>query len=136
MRVKEFVKRLAAKIADVINGCPDCEKERKEFWKTFESDKPFHDIALPQQVDKLRILRAFRPETKSHLLKWHADETDRIVKVMSKSEGWKFQFDNELPFDLEIGKSFKIPSGKIHRLIKLKNEPLLLEIEMPLQKHK
>ena len=124
MQVKEFVKRIAAKIADVINGCPNCEKEREEFWETFESGKPYQDF--PRGKNSIR--RVFMPETPSHLLKWHADETDRTVHVLGAGN-WKFQFDNELPIQLETGSVIKIPKGKIHRLIKEDNSPLMLDIK-------
>ena len=132
MRVKEFVKRITAKIADVINGCPNCEKEREEFWKTFESGKPFTDIQRSSISGSRNqnILRFFEPGSPAHQFKWHADETDRNVTVISEAGDWKFQFDNELPFDLTLGKSFKIPKGKIHRLIKTSDTVLALSIDV------
>jgi hypothetical protein len=48
-------------------------------------------------------------------LKWHWDEEDRTVEVIGNTD-WEFQFDNELPF--RMTKSFFIPKGAMHRVIK------------------
>ena len=50
--------------------------------------------------------RAFNHDVKDEELVWHRDENDRIVKVIS-GVGWKFQFDNELPMTMEVGKKFE-----------------------------
>ena len=56
--------------------------------------------------------RAFNHDVKDEELVWHRDENDRIVKVIS-GVGWKFQFDNELPMTMEVGKKFKIPKNDL-----------------------
>lgn len=50
-------------------------------------------------------------------LKWHYDEEDRIVEVLSEND-WQFQFDNKLPESMELGKIIHIKKGVYHRVIK------------------
>ena len=71
--------------------------------------------------------RAFNHDVKDEELVWHRDENDRIVKVIS-GVNWKFQFDNELPMTMVVGKSFKIPKMTYHRIIKGEGR-LILEIK-------
>lgn len=61
--------------------------------------------------------RIFNESIDDHELKWHYDQEDRIVKIV-KSNGWKFQMDNEIPRNLIEGDILKIPKGKYHRVIK------------------
>ena len=48
---------------------------------------------------------------------WHEDQEDRTIKVI-EGNGWKFQFDEKLPFELKKGDEFFIPQGYLHRVIK------------------
>ena len=95
----------------MVENCKDCDQ--KEFDRTFENDKPYITI-LENEGD---IIRKFPKETESHLLKWHADESDRYVVSLCNSD-WKFQFDNELPLDLKENNTIHIQKGRIHRLLK------------------
>lgn len=61
--------------------------------------------------------RKFDQSIDEHELKWHRDESDRVVKVV-KSNGWKFQMDNELPITLKEGDRITIPSETYHRVIR------------------
>lgn len=62
-------------------------------------------------------VRTFDSNVDEHELKWHRDRESRIVQVI-ESDNWKVQLDNELPVLLESGKSYLIPKGVFHRVIK------------------
>ena len=68
--------------------------------------------------------RVFNEDVDESELVWHRDERDRKIEVFSGT-GWKIQFDNELPVDINtVG---EIPSMVYHRLIKGQGK-LVLEI--------
>ena len=106
------------------DNCPECQKEREQFFDSFESDIPYIQIKTTKDV----VVRKFAADTPSHLLKWHADEEDRIVTVFEKTD-WKFQFDNELPIEFKPNRFINIPEGRIHRIIKGSGD-LIVEIKM------
>jgi len=62
-------------------------------------------------------IREFEIDLNDEDLKWHFDEKDRNVKVI-KSGGWKFQFDNQLPFLLKDNSELDIKAYEYHRCIK------------------
>ena len=45
------------------------------------------------------------------------DKENRIITVL-EGNGWKFQFDEQLPFEMIDGIDIVIPKGVIHRVIK------------------
>ena len=96
----------------MVEKCKGCES-KEAFYDSFESGKPFTEILL--QTD--RRIRHFTNDTPAHLLKWHADEEDRVIKA-HKLTDWQFQFDNELPIKLSVNTYISIQKGRIHRLIK------------------
>ena len=53
-------------------------------------------------------------------MKWHWDEENREVEIL-EGDGWYFQKDNELPFELKVGDIIKIKKGEYHRVIKDEN---------------
>jgi hypothetical protein len=63
------------------------------------------------------IQRTFSKDVDPFELKWHWDEKDRIVEIIS-GDNWKFQYDNQLPFMLEEGIKLEIPEGMYHRIFK------------------
>ena len=66
--------------------------------------------------DNCRI-RTFDPAVEdSEEYVWHRDYNDRVVEVL-EGAGWKFQFDDELPFVINIGDKLTIPKMTYHRLI-------------------
>ena len=106
--------------------CNDCkcgQKKAEEFYDSFESDIPYIEIS----TTKNHVVRKFPADTPEHLLKWHEDEEDRVIKVYEKTD-WKFQFDNELPIELKPNLLLPIPKGRIHRLIKGSGD-LIVEIK-------
>ena len=75
-------------------------------------DKPYHD----QVLDEHKRVRTFSTSDNLSDLVWHRDHHDRTVKVL-EGDGWQFQFDNQLPFDLAAGTVLQIPAGVYHRLL-------------------
>jgi hypothetical protein len=67
-------------------------------------------------VDENNI-RIFSKDVDPMSLIWHEDQEDRTIEVI-EGNGWKFQFDEELPFELTENSSFDIPRGYLHRVIK------------------
>lgn len=72
--------------------------------------------------------RTFESNTNSHELVWHRDKADRIVTVL-EGDGWFFQMDNNIPYELEEGDVLNIPKMEYHRIYKAGNGNLVLEIE-------
>ena len=73
------------------------------------------------------LVREFSSDTDSEELVWHRDRSDRKVLIRSGS-GWMLQFENQLPFLLEKGKTYYIPKNTYHRVIK-GSSSLVVEIE-------
>lgn len=63
------------------------------------------------------VIREFSADIDPILLIWHEDQEDRTIEVI-EGNGWKFQFDEELPFELTENTTFDIPRGYLHRVIK------------------
>ena len=66
------------------------------------------------------VIREFAANTDPMSLIWHEDQEDRIVEILT-GNGWKFQFDEDLPFEMVTGDKINIPKGFLHRVIKGKN---------------
>lgn len=67
-------------------------------------------------IDKGGV-RIFLYDVDEKELVWHRDREDRKITVI-ESSGWKFQFDDCLPFEMNNGDEFTIPKMKYHRIIK------------------
>ena len=76
-------------------------------------DFPFTE----QQLDTKLFLREFSADVDEMELIWHRDKENRHIKVL-EGNGWKFQFDEELPIEMTEGLSISIFKGRIHRVIK------------------
>lgn len=75
--------------------------------------KPYID----EKISDDEWIRTFDPNvTDNEEYVWHRDYNDRTVKVLD-GEGWKFQFDNELPFFINKGDEIHIPKMVYHRII-------------------
>lgn len=61
--------------------------------------------------------RIFKSDLKDEDLKWHYDEESRLM-VTTHETDWMFQYDNQLPFKIELYTTYVIPKGEYHRLIK------------------
>ena len=67
------------------------------------------------------VIREFAADTDPMSLIWHEDQEDRIVEVLT-GNGWQFQFDESIPFELVTGDKVDIPKGFLHRVIKGKGK--------------
>lgn len=83
---------------------------------------PYNQVRLTNG----RILREFRGDVESDDLVWHQDRLDREITIV-KSNGWKLQLEEGLPFDLHDGSTYKIPARSWHRIIKGHGD-LMIEI--------
>jgi len=72
-------------------------------------------------------IRTFSAKVESEELVWHRDKEHRKITVL-EGEGWQFQFNGNLPFELKHDYKFEIPQGMYHRIIKGKTD-LVLKIE-------
>ena len=80
--------------------------------------RPYKDIG---------VVRIFSSDVKSNELVWHRDKEDRKITVV-EGEGWQFQYNGSLPFELRTERKFDIDKGMYHRLIRGKTD-LVLRIE-------
>ena len=72
---------------------------------------------IEQQVDSQLFIREFSADVDEMELIWHTDREDRVVSVI-EGNNWKFQFDEQLPFEMMDYIDIVIPKGVIHRVIK------------------
>jgi hypothetical protein len=79
-------------------------------------------IYKDSKINRKTFIRDFDHTTGSDEYVWHRDKRDRIVEVLSEPKGWKFQFDNELPTEINKGDKIFIRSFDFHRLIKGEND--------------
>ena len=89
-----------------------------------DSGKPYTDL----EVTSKYIIREFGQNIDPIELMWHRDDENRLIEVLESGDGWKFQFDNEIPFVLDKKTSFFINRHEWHRVIKGKGK-LLLKID-------
>ena len=85
-------------------------------------DFPFEE----EQIDSHIFIRTFSADVDEMELIWHEDRENRVINVL-EGNGWKFQFDEELPIEMTEGLSISIEKGKLHRVIK-GNGPLKIEL--------
>jgi hypothetical protein len=85
------------------------------------SGNPYRDILTSDFK-----IRTFLESVDNEELIWHRDKKDRHVYV-KESNGWQFQYDNELPFELKQGKTYFVEAMRYHRVIKGKGN-LVIEI--------
>ena len=74
--------------------------------------KPYYDIPSKEYFE-----RTFSKDVEEAELIWHRDLRDREITVL-EGEGWKLQYDNQLPIDLKPGDNWYIPKMDFHRLWK------------------
>ena len=79
-----------------------------------------------KQINSRMFLREFSANVDEMDLIWHTDREDRIVHVLEGNK-WKFQFDEQLPFEMLDDMDIIIPKGVIHRIIKGKG-PLKIKV--------
>ena len=94
-------------------------------WDLLNYYKPFEDFE--KGIYSNVFTRVFKEDIEDKQLIWHKDKKDRTVKVIYGT-GWKLQYDNQLPFELETGQNYHIKKEEFHRLLK-GNSELKLEIK-------
>ena len=77
-------------------------------------DRPYVDLDITDEY----IIREFGQNIDPIELMWHRDNEDRVVEVLTAGNGWQFQYDEELPFEMTDGLGFPVMKGQIHRVIK------------------
>ena len=82
------------------------------------SGRPYRDVG---------VVRIFSSEVDVEELVWHHDKENRKITVL-EGEGWQFQFNGSLPFELKQNQIFDIPEMMYHRVIKGKTD-LILKIK-------
>ena len=84
--------------------------------------KPYKDIKIENF-----IIRKFNSSLQETDLKWHRDDSNRKITILA-GNNWKFQLDNNIPFNLQKGKTYVIETKIWHRLIK-GDDNLIIKIE-------
>ena len=72
---------------------------------------------IETKIDKYTFIREFSNDVDEMDLVWHEDPENRVIEVI-EGNGWKFQYDDQLPFEMIDGIEFTIIKGQIHRVIK------------------
>jgi hypothetical protein len=62
-------------------------------------------------------IRTFSSKISESELVWHRDKEDRLVEVL-EGFGWKFQYDDCLPFELILNDKVLIEKMRYHRILK------------------
>lgn len=75
--------------------------------------KPYQEQITETNI----VIREFSSDIDPMSLVWHEDQEDRIIEVLV-GNGWRFQYDEDLPFEMITGDRFEIPRGYLHRVIK------------------
>ncbi len=76
--------------------------------------KPYTDLEVTEE----HIIREFDENINPVHLLWHRDDEDRMIEVIEPGQDWGFQFENELPWDLEKDMSIFIIRHEWDRVIK------------------
>lgn len=80
-----------------------------------------------EKISENSFIRTFDSDTDVSKLVWHRDKSDRVVEVI-QNDGWKFQFDNEIPFILK--EKITIPKETFHRILKGNGDLVIKIIEI------
>jgi len=70
-----------------------------------------------EQISNNIFIRTFSTDVDEMDLIWHTDKENSFIIVL-EGNGWQFQYDEELPFEMTDGLGFPIMKGQIHRVIK------------------
>jgi len=83
-----------------------------------DSGRPYVDLEITENY----TVREFSQNIDPIELMWHRDDEDRVVEILEVGEGWKFQYDEELPWNLEPEMQIVIPRHQWHRVVKGKDK--------------
>ena len=89
-----------------------------------DSGRPYVDL----EINNKYVIREFSQNIDPIELMWHRDNEDRTVEVLEAGNGWKFQYDEQLPLEFKQGVRIFIHKHDWHRVIKGKGN-LILKIE-------
>ena len=89
-----------------------------------DSGRPYVDL----EINNKYVIREFSQNIDPIELMWHRDNEDRTVEVLEAGNGWKFQYDEQLPLEFKQGVRIFIRKHDWHRVIKGKGN-LILKIE-------
>ena len=90
-----------------------------------DTGRPYQNLS----VTKNCIVRSFSSDVDPDELKWHQDDEDRLITILEAGTGWGFQYDNELPYELEVGDILFILRHEWHRVIKGEGD-LVIKIDL------
>lgn len=62
-------------------------------------------------------IRTFSLSSDAEEFVWHRDTDERLITVL-EGQGWRFQYNGELPIELIEGKQYHIPAMMFHRIFK------------------
>lgn len=79
--------------------------------------KPYNDTIEKDNS----FVRVIKENTEEHELKWHRDQFDRIIKIL-ENNGWEIQYENNIPEELMVHKTYFIPKNTWHRVLKGKGD--------------
>lgn len=74
------------------------------------------------QIDKTTEIRKFNG---SELFEWHRDSNNRKIEVVKIKGNWKFQYDDQMPFDIHFNSKFNVIAEEWHRLISMNDDNIL-----------
>lgn len=77
--------------------------------------------------DETSWTREFCPDVDNDELVWHRDKKDRTVEIL-EGDGWFFQMDEDVPFEMKAGDVLNIPMETYHRIYKSGCTPLKIRI--------
>tara|TARA_A100001011_G_C14314669_1_gene847347 strand:- start:1366 stop:1629 length:264 start_codon:yes stop_codon:yes gene_type:complete len=72
-------------------------------------------------------IRHFSIEEPEEYFVWHRDTENRKITVL-EGKDWKFQYDNQLPINIDKGDIIHVNKYEYHRIIKGSSD-LVIEIE-------
>ena len=84
-------------------------------------DRPYVDLETTNEY----VIREFSQNIDPIELMWHRDDEDRVIEVIEAGKGWKFQYDDDLPIELEPKDVICILRHQWHRVHKGENNLIL-----------
>ena len=83
-------------------------------------------------IDENSFIRVFDESIPEEEFEWHRDLHKRFVTVIyaDHSNSWQFQFDNGLPFAIQINDEIEIEKEEFHKLHKGKGVLVLYVKEL------
>lgn len=90
-----------------------------------DTGRPYQNLSVTNNC----IVRSFSSDIDPDELKWHQDDEDRLITILEPGKGWGFQYDNELPYELEVGDILFIVRHEWHRVIKGEGD-LVIKIDL------